>query len=139
MSTERDKRVSIRALLDSGMAVSAVARQTGANRRTVMRVRDEGDAAIERKRHERQNSARPADLVAQVAHMVEEKPRTNISELARETGTPRTTMRRVVEDDLGMRSYRVVNRQGRQHVVGSTADMNDNKCNYRPTEGGMQF
>ncbi len=65
MSTERDKRVSIRALLDSGMSVSAVARQTGANRRTVMRVRDEGDAAIERKRHERQNSARSADLVAQ--------------------------------------------------------------------------
>ncbi len=111
MSTERDKRVSIRALLDSGMSVSAVARQTGANRRTVMRVRDEGDAAIERKRHERQNSARSADLVAQVAHMVEEKPRTNISELARETGTPRTTMRRVVEKDLGMRSYRVVKRQ----------------------------
>ncbi len=102
MSGQRDKRVAIRALLETGMSVSEVARQTGASRTTVALVRDHG---VERGQRERNKTTRTPELVAQVAHMVEENPDTSVRALARETGTARTVMRRLVEEDLGMRSY----------------------------------
>ncbi len=109
MSSQRDVRVAIRALLDSGMSVSDVARQTGTSRPTVYAVRDHG---VERRSsYQRQNSARTPGLVEQVAHMVEEEPNTSIRALARETGASERTMRRLVSEDLNMRSYVVQQRQ----------------------------
>ncbi len=102
MSAQRDQRVAIRALLDAGMNVSEVARETGASRNTVANVRDYG---VERKVYQRGNEARPAQLVAHVENLVGESPNTSVRALARETGTAEATMRRLVKEDLGMYSY----------------------------------
>ncbi len=108
MSSQRDKRVAIRALLDSGLSVTEVAHKTGASRVTVTAVRDAG---VERKAYKRQNSARTPELVAQVAQKIEEDPKTSIRALARETGASVGTMSKLVSQNLGMRSYAVVKRQ----------------------------
>ncbi len=102
MTEQRDRRVAIRALLDAGMSVTAVARQTGASRVTVTHVRDHG---VERKVYERDRSVRTEDLVEQVDRCVAANPNTSVRALARETGTPETSMRRLVKEDLGMFSY----------------------------------
>ena len=99
--------MAIRTLLDSGLSVSQVARQTGASRNTVTHVRDHG---VERKEYDRPNRARPPELVAQVAQMVEASPNMSVRALARETGTSHTSMCRLVKD-LGMRSYAKQERQ----------------------------
>ena len=108
MTSQRDRRLAIRALLDSGMKVTEVARQTGATRKTVASVRDAG---VERKAYKRQNSARTPDLVAQVAQKINENANTTVRALARDAGAPETTMRRLVKQDLGMASYAVAKRQ----------------------------
>ena len=102
MSAERDKRVGIRALLNSGLSVSEVARQMGASRNTVAHVRDFG---VERKEQERERPARTPELVAQVEEMVDANPNTSVRALARETGMAEATMRQLVKEDLRMRSY----------------------------------
>ncbi len=88
----------MRALLESGMSVAAVARQLGASRNTVAQVRDAG---VERRQgYERANSARPAQLVEDVRQKIAKDPHTSIGALVRETGTAPSTMRRLVEEDL---------------------------------------
>ncbi len=84
------------------MSVTEVARQTGASRVTVTAVRDHG---VERKDYERSNVVRTDEMVAHVEGFVNVNPETSVRALAREAGTSRTTMRRLVGEDLGMRSY----------------------------------
>ncbi len=99
----------MRALLESGMSVAAVARQLGASRNTVAQVRDGG---VERRQgYERANSARPAQLVEDVRQKIAEDPHTSIGALAGETGTAPSTMRRLVEEEIGCHSYAIQRRQ----------------------------
>ncbi len=79
-----------------------MARQTGASRNTVAHIRDNG---VERRDYERANNARPPELVAHVEQLVGQSVNTSVRGLARETGMPEATMRRLVKEDLGMRSY----------------------------------
>ncbi len=102
MSDQRDKRVAIRALLAAGMSVTEVARQTGASRTTVTNVRDYG---VERKEYERARGTRTPDLVEQVERAVSTNPNTSVRALARESGVSEASMRRLVKEDLSMRSY----------------------------------
>ncbi len=94
--------MAIRALLATGMNVSEVARQTGASRNTVAHVRDHG---VERKEHERPRTVRTDELVANVEGAINANPNTSVRALARDTGTAEATMRLLVKEDLGMRSY----------------------------------
>ena len=89
-------------LLGTGMSVSEVVRQMACSRNTVARVRDFG---VERKEQERTRTARTPDLVVQVEETVCANPNTSVPALAWDTGTSRSTMYRLVEEDLGMNSY----------------------------------
>ncbi len=108
MTSQRDKRVSIRAFLDSGLSMNKVDRKTGTSRVTVTTVRDPG---VERKMLKRQNSARMLDLVAQVAQQIEENPKTTVWALVRETGSSLGIMSKLESEYLEMRSYTFDKRQ----------------------------
>ncbi len=90
------------------MTVSEVARQTGASRVTVTRVRGHG---VERKDHERNKTVRTNEHVAHVEEMVDANPNTSVRALAWETGVSDYAMHQLVKEDLGMRSYAKQERQ----------------------------
>ena len=116
---EAQRRMIVRALA-RGEAPTAIASSLGVGKSTAYRMRekmknhrDEGDNEdiVRRKPHERHRPVRTPELVESVRQTVAEDPSTGISSLARDSEISRRTMQRVVHEDLGMKSYRMDQRQ----------------------------
>lgn len=112
---EAQRRMIVR-LLARGEAPADIAANLGVGKSTVYRIRvklkdaDE-EAVIRRKPHERSRPIRTAELVSDARQSVENDANTSISCLARDAGVSRRTMQRLVHEDLGMKSYRMEQRQ----------------------------
>ena len=116
---EAQRRMIVRALA-RGDAPTAIASSLGVGKSTVYRMRDrmkddsEEDShedIIRRKPHERHRPLRTPELVESVRQTVADNPGTTISSLARDSEISRRTMQRLVHEDLGMKSYRMDQRQ----------------------------
>lgn len=107
-------RQRIVTLSRAGNAQSAIARSLGVHRSTVLRtLRLQEATGSVRKRYGggRKRSKRTAAAVAAVKAKIARNPRRSIRQLAKQHNMGKTSMARLVSEDLGMRSRAVVTRQ----------------------------
>ena len=105
--------------LARGEGPSEIAANLRVGKSTVYRIREkmknldieDNEELIQRKVHERNWPLRTPELVESVRQTVIEDPSSSISSLARDSQISRRTKQRLVREDLGMKSYRMSQRQ----------------------------
>lgn len=116
---EAQRRMIVRALA-RGEAPTKIAASLRVGKSTVYRIRDkmkdlsvedDDEGIIQRKVHERNRSLRTPELIESVRQTVADDPSSSISSLARDSHVSRRTMQRLLHEDLGIKSYRMDQRQ----------------------------
>jgi len=74
-------------------------------KRLVKRFRAEG--SVGRKAYQRERTARSSRIVRKIARVIRLRPKQSTRKLARDTGVKRTTVRRILKDNLGLFPYKL--------------------------------
>ncbi|QQP35431.1 Uncharacterized protein FKW44_023659, partial [Caligus rogercresseyi] len=107
--------VAILALSAQGQNPSEISKNLRVSRQTVYRTLERGTATAPKRM--RTKPGRPTETVEAVKIAINEKnAKATVRGLAREFNMPRTTMRRLVKDDLGLKSFKRTPR----HALKST-------------------
>ncbi|QQP36616.1 Uncharacterized protein FKW44_021769, partial [Caligus rogercresseyi] len=115
MANREEKRVAILALSAQGQNPSEISKNLRVSRQTVYRTLERGTATAPKRM--RTKPGRPTETVEAVKIAINEKnAKATVRGLAREFNMPRTTMRRLVKDDLGLKSFKRTPR----HALKST-------------------
>ncbi len=115
MEGRRERRVAILALSARGKTPTEISRHLGVTRQTVYATLKRGTANTPKRMKKR--LARPKETIRAVNKVIKKKKgKVTVKGLAREFDMPRTTMRRLVEEDLGLKSYRRTPRQALKPV-----------------------
>ncbi len=90
-------------LVRRGVTPAAIKRQTGASFSTIQRVRQR--QTTEKRRREPIRPARTAEVVAKAAQSLQINPRQSMRAMAKDLGVSEGTVRTIVKEDLGCKSY----------------------------------
>jgi transposase len=112
------KRIIVKTHFDAGLSAGEIfklVKNVGINKRfiyrTINRLRDTGSIK-NRPGSGRNRTARTKERIKIVRDKVRRNPRRSSGKLALETGTSKTSMRRILNIDLGLKPYRKIKRHG---------------------------
>lgn len=125
MDAKRDAVIALYLKKKSTLDIVRELKHLNVNRkfvyRTIKRYKETGDVK-DKPRGGRPRSATKANIIANVKKLIEQNPKRSSNELAQEMGISRSSMARILKEDLGLKAYKCQNVQEfipNQKIVGN--------------------
>ncbi len=127
LMTLHEKWVAILALSARGKTPTKISSDLGMSRKTVYRTVKRG--TVKTPKRVRTRPARPLEVMEAIKYKINEKnAKVTIKGLAHEMDMSKTTMRRLVHDDLGLKSYKRMPRQALKPIDCKKRLVSAKKC-----------